>query len=195
MRRVITILMVLALCLSMAVTTFAHGDGFVSSPGEGGTPCDHSRTYRKGEKDPTCTTAGFTGKLICKDCGEVLDEGHKTPAAGHKYDENGVCAECGDKGGECKHKHTFLKGEKAPTCTTAGSTGKVVCKNCHKVLDKGHKIPALGHKFDENGVCTVCGAADVPKTADNSNVFLWTSLMAFAAVALVAVNGYRRKRA
>ena len=130
MRKVISILLVLVICLSMAVTAFANDD-FVKSPGESGTPCEHKQTNVTGKKDPTCTTAGHTGKTVCSECGEVLNE--------------------------------------------------------------GSAIPALGHKFNAEGVCTVCGANDVPKTGDNSNMFLWVSMMVVSAVALASVVGLRRK--
>lgn len=133
MKKAINILLVLVICLSMAVTAFATDDGFVSSPGEDGTPCDHSQTSLQGKKDPTCTASGHTGKLVCDICGEVLDE--------------------------------------------------------------GSELPPLGHKFNEDGICTVCGASNVPKTGDESNMILWIGLMAMSAAALVTVTGIRRKEA
>lgn len=133
MKKAINILLVLVICLSMAVTAFATDDGFVSSPGEDGTPCDHAETELKDKKNPTCTAAGHTGILVCCLCGEVLDE--------------------------------------------------------------GSVIPALGHKFGEDGLCTVCGVSNVPKTGDTSNMLLWIGLMVVSAVALVTVTGIRRKEA
>lgn len=132
MRKVISILLALVLCLALATTAFATDDGFVSSPGESGTPCDHNNTSVSGKTAATCTKPGHTGATVCDDCGEVLD--------------------------------------------------------------KGSEVPATGHKFVD-GVCTVCGAKDVPKTGDNNNMVLWIALMAVSATALVAVNGIRRKQA
>ena len=133
MRKVINILLVLVICMSMALTAFATDDKFVGSPGESGTPCDHTETCVVGKKNPTCTEDGHTGVTKCCDCGEVIDE--------------------------------------------------------------GSKIPALGHKFDDDGVCTVCGSKNVPKTGDNSNLMLWIGLMVVSSVALFAIVGIRRKKA
>ena len=132
MRKVISILLVLAVCLSMAVTCFANGD-FVKSPGEDGTPCDHEHTKVVGKKDPTCTEPGYTGDIVCEDCGEVIE--------------------------------------------------------------KGEYIPAGGHQFNEDGICEICGASDVPKTGDTSNVILWAILMVVSAAALVVIVSKRRKAA
>ena len=56
----------------------------------------------------------------------------------------------------------------APTCTTDGSAEYYYCENCghyfsdteckNEVFAKDVLIPAKGHSFDDNGVCTVCGA-------------------------------------
>ena len=130
MRKVLSILLVMVLCLAMAVTALATDD-FVSSPGEGGTPCDHDLSSLSGKKDPNCTANGYTGDLVCDECGEIIEE------------------------------------------------GKV--------------IPAKGHTF-KDGVCTECGAPEVPKTGDNSGIVMWTTLMAVSAVAVVAAVGFSRKR-
>lgn len=131
MKKFLSILVVLVVCLSMAVTAFANDD-FVSSPGESGTPCDHEKTEVTGEKNPTCTNNGYTGDTVCSGCGEVIEEG--------------------------------------------------------EVIEK------LGHEF-KDGKCVVCGASDVPKTGDNSAIFMWTVLMAVSAVAVVFVSTKARKRA
>lgn len=46
--------------------------------------CDHKHT--QGVDEPTCETGGYEGKVICKDCGAVLEEGKKVDALGHKFD-------------------------------------------------------------------------------------------------------------
>lgn len=48
---------------------------------------------------------------------------------------------------------------KAATCTAEGYTGDVVCQDCGSILEAGTAIPKLAHNY-ENGVCSVCGAAD-----------------------------------
>ena len=133
MKKVISILLVLVICLSLTVTAYATNDGFVSSPGEDGTPCMHGQTVLSGAIAASCTGAGYTGDLVCSVCGEVIE--------------------------------------------------------------KGTVIPALAHTFNEDGVCTVCGAKDVPKTGDSSNMILWAGLMLVSAAAIVTVVSVRRKKA
>ena len=114
--------------------------------------------------EATCTEAGYSGDQVCKWCGETLKNGEEVPALGHK---------------------TEVKDAKAATCTEAGYTGDEVCTVCGETVKKGTEIPALGHKF-ENGVCTVCGAADpnyvvpnpfkdVAKTSPYYDAIIWAA--------------------
>ena len=114
--------------------------------------------------EATCTEAGYSGDQVCKWCGETLKKGEEVPALGHK---------------------TEVKDAKAATCTEAGYTGDEVCTVCGETVKKGTEIPALGHKF-ENGVCTVCGAADpnyvvpnpfkdVEKTSPYYDAIIWAA--------------------
>ena len=132
MKKVISLIAVFVLCFALTVTASAT-DGFVSSPGEGGTPCDHADAVLEGEKEPTCTEDGYTGDWVCPDCGEIIEE--------------------------------------------------------------GSVIEAPGHRFDDDGICEICGSKDVPKTGDNSNMILWVALMVASAAALVTVVSVRRKKA
>ena len=100
MKKVISLLLVLALCFCLACTAFAEGTGddFVSSPGvTEPTECDHEHTKVVGQKDPTCEEDGYTGDTVCEDCGEVIKEGEKIPAHGHDYDDDGTCIHCGEQ--------------------------------------------------------------------------------------------------
>ena len=96
MKKVMSVLFVLLLSMSLAVTAFATDD-FVGSIGEGGTPCDHENTSKVNEKDPTCTQDGYTGDTVCDKCGEVVEEGSVIEATGHIFDKDGVCIICGGK--------------------------------------------------------------------------------------------------
>ena len=115
-------------------------------------------------KEATCTEKGYTGDVVCKWCGTVLEKGVETDMVDHK---------------------TEIKDAKAATCTEAGYTGDEVCTVCGETVKKGTEIPALGHKF-ENGVCTVCGAADpnyvvpnpfkdVEKTSPYYDAIIWAA--------------------
>lgn len=54
---------------------------------------DHQREIIN-EKEPTCTEEGYSGDVICTNCGEVLEEGHVLEKCDHQY-ENGYCIYCG----------------------------------------------------------------------------------------------------
>jgi hypothetical protein len=52
--------------------------------------------------------------------------------------------------------HTKVDGEVFyPTCDEGGYTS-YICPVCNAAFD-GDQVPALGHSFDENGICAVCG--------------------------------------
>ncbi len=46
--------------------------------------------------EATCTTDGYTGDLVCEDCGHKFEEGTIIKALGHEY-KNGVCIRCGQE--------------------------------------------------------------------------------------------------
>lgn len=47
-----------------------------------------------GVKEPTCTENGYTGDLVCAECGSVIQAGSTIPKLNHNY-QNGVCVNCG----------------------------------------------------------------------------------------------------
>lgn len=57
--------------------------------------CKHKNTTRSGVLKATCTEKGYTGDLVCSDCGAVLEKGKDVPAPGHDYGEDGICKNCG----------------------------------------------------------------------------------------------------
>lgn len=103
MKKAISILLVMVICFCMSVTVFAANNDqqvgavesdFVISPGEGGSACGHLHTSIDNKKNPTCTEDGYTDRVICEDCGEVVDPGKVIPSTGHSY-EDGYCTVCG----------------------------------------------------------------------------------------------------
>lgn len=91
MKKVICLILAVALCMTFACTAFA--DEFVSSVEITGD-CEHGTTTVVGAKDATCTEDGYTGDVVCSDCGKVLEEGKAISATGHNY-VDGVCTVCG----------------------------------------------------------------------------------------------------
>ena len=89
------------------------------------TECQHSSTHKEGQKDATCSEAGYTGDDICDSCGAKVASGEPIPATGQHTTE--------------------LRNQKAPSCTEDGYSGDEVCVHCGTVVSQGAPIPAKGH--------------------------------------------------
>ena len=91
----------------------------------------------KNQKDSTCTTHGYSGDEVCKNCGETIKEGEELPLT----------------------PHTPKKEEGVPaTCTEDGHEGNTVCEVCGETLATGKTLSKLGHDWtNEKGECTRCG--------------------------------------
>lgn len=159
-------------------------------------------------KAPTCTEGGHIAYWYCQVCRtyfsdqaltqEITQEDTVLPAKGH---------------GEA-----VLKNAKAATCTAEGYTGDRVCPDCGAVLEAGKPIAKLGHHY-ENGVCTICGAAEPnapqptptpvptpapkptqnpdttpPKTGDSSPMAVWTVALALSGCMTAAVLALRQRK-
>lgn len=146
-----------------------------------------AKGHRFGEfvvtKEPTCTETGVKER-VCEVCGEKETE--TVPALGHKGpfttvkaptcteagSEKRICTVCGAEEvrevAPLGHKGPFTVTREA-TCTEDGVQERdcTVC-GAHEVV----AIPAA-HKFGENGICTVCGAA---KTGTETESTLTLSL-------------------
>ena len=96
MKKVVSLILVLVLCLSFACTAFAADEGFVESPSATEETCGHGTVTVVGQKDPTCTEEGYTGDKVCDDCGKVIEEGSVIEKTSHNY-EDGKCTICGDE--------------------------------------------------------------------------------------------------
>lgn len=130
-------------------------------------------------KPATCTDDGNDEYWACEACGkvfgdsdgkeEIKPEDVAIPAIGHnpadewESDADGhwrVCLNgCGEKLDWAGHASETV-GAKEPTCTEEGYSGDTVCSVCGCVLAEGKAIPAAGHDWGEDGLCTVCGALD-----------------------------------
>ena len=123
--------------------------------------------------DATCTDA-----KKCAKCGETEGE-----ALGHDFEikdtKPATCSEMGIITRECKKcslveeektdiiDHVYEEAEivKNPSCTEKGEQ-ITVCINCGKENTK--EIPAMGHKDDGNGICSVCGV-EIPLVIEMSD--------------------------
>lgn len=119
--------------------------------------CKHEHTEIQGKLPASCMENGYTGDLVCKDCGKIIEEGKIIQATGH----------------------TIVKiNTKEPKCEEEGYTGDEVCTVCGATIKAGEKIPAKGHMFNtgvitkeptetEAGIktytCTACGVTKEEK--------------------------------
>lgn len=134
--------------------------------------CAHSHTELQNAVAADCSTStnGYSGDLVCLDCGAVLEPGHtisgahvyvvdhSTPATctepGTVYE---VCSGCG-KTRETEIAalgHNYEKtAHQDATCTVDGYD-RYTCANCSDTYDD--VIKALGHNYDpETGICSRC---------------------------------------
>ena len=126
----------------------------------------HPNTELKNAKEATCSTEGYTGDKICKDCGKTIEAGKTIPKKEHSWDAGKVtkAANCTEKGirtytcQSCSITRTEdipALGHKAvtdaavaATCETDGKTEGSHCSACGKVLTAQKTIPAFGHTWD-----------------------------------------------
>ena len=123
------------------------------------------------------TEEGATAHVECNRCGIVLTEKEVIPALGHEKVE--------------------FEG-KAATCTEAGATAHVECTRCGIVLTEKEVVAAKGHNYVD-GKCADCEQADpavkndsVPKTGDNTGMFVVTMTVVALLSAMAFVYGKKR---
>ena len=127
--------------------------------------CGHENVQARGAGAADCTTAGYTGDMVCCDCNEVLEQGSVIPAKGHAWGLWKTIREAG--------------------CVNAGERQRT-CKNCDETEKK--TVNALGHTvvtdkavlatttstgLTEGSHCSVCGKVlraqkTVPKVAKDT---------------------------
>ena len=135
----------------------------------------------------TCTTAGYSGDVVCDGCNGLITAGHTIDALGHDWGEwivtkEATCTEEGSKERVCKrdpnhidsdtiaakgHTPTVI-GKKEPTCEEPGYTGDEVCDKCGTVVKKGEAIPATGKPADPSQP-TNPETPDQPANPDDNN--------------------------
>ena len=122
-------------------------------------------TEIRGSVSATCTEKGYTGDIMCLDCGEVVETGKEIPAEGHNADLSNVteasctsdgytgdkvctvCDEILEKGKVIpRTEHTVeITGKNDPTCHSEGYSGDKTCTVCSQTVEKGHSIPKIDH--------------------------------------------------
>lgn len=135
--------------------------------------CTHNgKTHIRGKVDPTWDEPGYTGDVICDECGATIKYGEVIPALKTS----------------CKHTSTHVEGYIAATCQHGGYSGDVICDKCNIRVTEGHETPKTDHIEDEGTItvrptttsvgrkeyhCTMCGillrSEMIPMLDDNSS--------------------------
>ena len=128
--------------------------------------CNAQHTHDWGEWKTTtpadCTTEGEEVRQ-CNTC--RFEETRTLSKTDHDWGEWNIttkpsCTTEGEETRQCKNCQktetkklektahvTELVGAKAPSCTSEGYTGNEVCKDCHAVVKKGHKLDKTAHQW------------------------------------------------
>jgi hypothetical protein len=138
--------------------------------------CGHSNTITEDYVAPTCTTEGFSGRVICADCGVMVDAGSVLPMYDHTWAfherleatcvdagfESEICTVCGEIRvsliiDALGHIETDVPGY-AEGCLNTGLTDGVYCHDCEQwvipqeVIEGGTHIEGEWTAIcDENG--------------------------------------------
>lgn len=112
--------------------------------------CTHTGSTKQGERvEPTCGGYGHEPNTLCKDCGEVLEEGAHIPALGHDLPSTPI------EGTEEVHYCTirtnnqltgFVEANIPNPDHTHGWSGDFLCNRCGETV-KGKRTP-LEHGLD-----------------------------------------------
>lgn len=128
---------------------------------------EHGETEIAGAKEATCTEEGYTGDIVCKGCGEVIEQGKAIAKLAHTY-QDGKCAVCGAADPD------YVTAESTPTTTPA---------------------PTNTPDPTTTPVSTDKASTESPKTGDNSDMVLWGMLLLAAGAGIVGTVVYGRKKA
>ena len=91
-------------------TVRSSGGDVTLVPVDPADACQHEEFDVVGEKAATCTEDGYTGDVVCSNCGEVLESGEVVAALGHNWGEWTVVTPAGDT----------TPGEETRTCSRCG---------------------------------------------------------------------------
>ncbi len=161
-------------------------------PVEPKLPCNHENTELQNAANATCTEAGYTGDVVCLDCGETVEAGETIDALGHDYvDHPAQAPTCISVGWEAyqtctrcdytnyaeksvdpeNHVNTQNVPETASTCIARGYTAGVYCNDCKQYIS-GHAEKTLAEHVWNNGevlraaTCNQKGLVKYTCTAD-----------------------------
>lgn len=144
------------------------------------TPADCTT---EGEEVRQCNTCRFEETRTLAKTDHDWGEWNITtePSCTHEGEETRQCQNCQKTETKKLEKTahvTEVVGAKAPSCTSEGYTGNEVCKDCHAVVKKGHKLDKTAHQWstwktttpascthegEETRQCSVCQETETRK--------------------------------
>ena len=98
--------------------------------------CSHSETIVLEAKEATCTSVGFTEGKQCLICEEILVSQETVSVKPHSE---------------------TITSAVAPDCITTGLSEGVHCSVCGEVIVEQTILNALGHLYNSENICNVCG--------------------------------------
>ncbi|MBQ7689014.1 MAG: hypothetical protein IJT27_07345 [Clostridia bacterium] len=119
--------------------------------------CDHTSVENVEEVASTCTEKGHAAGVVCADCGMVISGCEEFELAAHSF--------------------TVQVNTVVPTCTEEGYT-VYKCAACDETENRDF-VDALGHDYNEDGVCTRCGEEDPNHNKGNFFTRLFTRIREF----------------
>ncbi len=163
-------------------------------------PSEHQHVYKVvNEKLATCTEAGYEER-VCEICGDsdiieiaalghhfewVIDKEATATEAGLKHEECTVCGYAKDKVEIPATGEKEESSESSRPAESSQATDSSTLSESSSEISKGTDS-SNGESQNDN--------TNSPRTGDNSNIVLWSTVMLAAGAALTAVILYSRKK-
>jgi len=139
--------------------------------------CDHAHTELQGVKNGNCMDEGYSGNLVCTECGSIIEYGHPTAKIPDAHDF--------DEGRRTKEPTTITKGETTYICRRCGYekvAQDIPCKeeegknydDLRKDIEdlSGDKAPRISVSENEAGdpvETVIIGGEEVSKTVTDKD--------------------------
>lgn len=136
-KRLVALILAGCVVVGSSAVGFATGADGVATQAK----CYHIGTGREtiNYKAATCIEKGYSGDIVCKECGAVVTKG--IPLVENLLNHG---------------NNRELRNAKDATCTEKGYTGDIYCIDCDTRVSKGKRTNALGHDYKN--------VAEVPAT-------------------------------
>ena len=136
-KRLVALILAGCVVVGSSAVGFATGADGVATQAK----CYHIGTGREtiNYKAATCIEKGYSGDIVCKECGAVVTKG--IPLVENLLNHG---------------NNRELRNAKDATCTKKGYTGDIYCIDCDTRVSKGKRTNALGHDYKN--------VAEVPAT-------------------------------